>query len=297
MASTPTRSKAVSFNISTSNSSTSTHLTTTRTPTSTKNTQEAGITKRPLSQLPKPSSPLVVQGKSSPNPQSKPAPVTVDSIPTAQHGAKPDLVADIVDGPKTIHPRKLANQGGGAQANRPDSRPGSDIQAIMQKNQDRQTSPSSRHRQQGGGRMYHRSGVRTFANTTSTRDRSPLLDQQKYKASSMSTSQVAQVAHQIRDSVNSASHEQRRALKYDAARLREHLLKVEEEIKNLNRGRGTLELAIQDVRKSLSVNQQSISTQQKKSSRGEEVHACREREREGEREYLGLTITSLSSLC
>ena len=272
MASTPTRSKAVSFNISSSNYSTSTHLTTT--PTSTKNIQEAGITKRPLSQLPKPSSPLVVQGISSPNPQSKSASVTVDSIPTAQHGAKPDLVADIVDGPKTAHPRKLANQGGGAQANRPDSRPGSDIQAIMQKNQDRQASPSSRHRHQGGGRMYHRSGVRTFANTTSTRDRSPLLDQQKYKASSMSTSQVAQVAYQIRDSVNSASHEQRRALKYDAARLREHLLKVEEEIKNLNRGRGTLELAIQDVRKSLSVNQQSISTQQKKSSRGEEVYTC-----------------------
>lgn len=275
MTSTPTRSKAVSFNISSANSSSSSHVTTTRTST---NTQEAGITKRPLSQLPKPSSPLVVQGTSSPNPQSKPAPVTVDSIPTAQHGAKPDLVADIVDEPRAVHPRKLANQGGGAQANRLDSRPGSDIQAIMQKNQDRQASPLSRHHQQGGGRVYHRSGVRTFANTTSTRDRSPLLDQQKYKASSMSTSQVAQVAHQIRDSVNSASHEQRRVLKYDAARLREHLLKVEEEIKNLNRGRGTLELAIQDVRKSLSVNQQSISTQQKKSSRGEEVHVYRERE-------------------
>ena len=125
--------------------------------------------------------------------------------------------------------------------------------------------------------LYHRSGVRTFANTTSTRDRSPLLDQQKCKALSMSNVQVAQVARQIRDSVNSASHEHRRALKFDAARLREHLLKVEEEIKNLNRGRSTLELAIQDVRKSLSINQQSISTQQKKSSRGEEV--CRGRRR------------------
>lgn len=62
-----------------------------------------------------------------------------------------------------------------------------------------------------------------------------------------------------------------RSLKHDVSQLREHLLKVEEEIKNLNRGRNTLEIAVQDIRKALSVNQQSISTQQKKSSRGEEV--------------------------
>ena len=269
MTSTPTRLKAVSFNIPGSKSTRSSNLTTTAATA----TQQTGITNRPQSQLPKPSSPLVVQGISSPKPESKPTPT--DSVPTAQHGAKPDLVADIVDGPKTVHPRKLVNQDG-VQANRPDSRPGSDIQAMMQ-NQDRQVSPLSMHRQQGG-RVYHRStGIRTFANTMSTRDRSPLLDQQKCKALSISNAQVAQVARQIRDSVNSASHEHRRALKYDAARLREHLLKVEEEIKNLNRGRSTLELAIQDMRKSLSVNQQSISTQQKKSSRGEEV--CRERGR------------------
>lgn len=261
MTSTPTRLKAVSFNILGSKSSGPSTLTSIT-------TQETGSTNRPQSQLPKPSSPLVVQGTSSPKPESK-----LTSVPTAQHGAKPDLVADILDRPKAVHPRKVANQDG-VSMTRPESRPGSDVQAVM-KNQDRQASPMSRQRQHGG-RVYHRSGVRTFANTTSTRDRSPLLDQQKYKALSMSNTQVAQVAHQIRDSVNSASHEHRRALKYDAARLREHLLKVEEEIKNLNRGRSTLELAIQDVRKNLSVNQQSISTQQKKSSRGEEVCGRRE---------------------
>ena len=266
MTSTPTRLKAVSFNVPGSKSSSFSNLTTT--PTATTSSQQSDITNRPQSQLPKPSSPLVVQGNSSPKPESKPTPT--GSSPTAQHGAKPDLVADIVDRPKYVHPKKLANQGG-VQASRPYSRPGSDVQAIIQQSKDRQASP---HRQQGGGRLYHRSGVRTFANTISTRERSPLLDQQKYKALSMSNAQVAQVARQIRDSVNSASHEHRRALKYDTARLREHLLKVEEEIKNLNRGRSTLELAIQDVRKSLSVNQQSISTQQKKSSRGEEVCVC-----------------------
>ena len=269
MTSTPTRLKAVSFKLPHSKSSSESTLTTVATEESSSN--------RPQSQLPKPSSPLVVKGASSPKPESP-----AESTPTAQHGAKPDLVADIVDRQKTVHPRKLVNQDS-VQMTRPDSRPGSDIQAIMQ-NQERQMSPMSRWHQQGG-RVYHRSGVRTFANTTSTRDRSPLLDQQKFKALSMSNAQAAQVARHIRDSVNSSNHEHRRALKYDAARLREHLLKVEEEIKNLNRGRSTLELAVQDVRKSLSINQQSISTQQKKSSRGEEV---REREgREGEKERGG----------
>jgi hypothetical protein len=55
-----------------------------------------------------------------------------------------------------------------------------------------------------------------------------------------------------------------RLLKYNVAKLREHHLKVEEEIKHLTRGKSTLELAVQDIRRAISVNQQSVSMQQKK---------------------------------
>lgn len=99
------------------------------------------------------------------------------------------------------------------------------------------------------------------------RDRSPLVERQMF--SRMSPSQVTQVANQVRERANASCHEHIRSLKYEVAKLREHLLRLEEEIKHLNRGRHTLEIAIQDMRKALSVNQQSLSTQQKKSRDGQ----------------------------
>lgn len=99
------------------------------------------------------------------------------------------------------------------------------------------------------------------------RDRSPLVERQMF--SRMSPSQVTQVANQVRERANASCHEHIRSLKYEVAKLREHLLRMEEEIKHLNRGRHTLEIAIQDMRKALSVNQQSLSTQQKKSRDGQ----------------------------
>ena len=107
------------------------------------------------------------------------------------------------------------------------------------------------------------------SSSTPTRDGSPLFSHQE--KSRISKSSTAAIAREVRDRTNSESHEHVRSLKQDVSQLREHLLKVEEEIKNLSRGRNTLEIAVQDIRKALSVNQQFISTQQKKSSRGEEV--------------------------
>ena len=252
MTSSPLRSKAVSFNIPVSKTSSP------RTLVQTPQTNSSLKPSSPLSSAPapKPETSLL-------DPQSQRV-----STPTAQHGAKPDLVADIIDAPKVANPRKPINHN--SSVSRSDSRAGSDVRGTIESQQKR-TSPSSGKRH-AGGRVYCRSGTRMFANTTSTRDRSPLLDQHKYKALGMSNTQVAEMASQVRGATNASTHEHTRALKYDAARLREHLLRVEEEIKNMNRGRNTLELAIQDVRKALSVNQQSISTQQKKSSRGDEVY-------------------------
>lgn len=78
------------------------------------------------------------------------------------------------------------------------------------------------------------------------------------------------IAHELRQGTNTTSHDHIRRNKYQVARLREQLLRVEEEVKHTSRGRHTLELAIQDIRKALSVSQQSMSAQQKK-MRGTEV--------------------------
>ena len=85
----------------------------------------------------------------------------------------------------------------------------------------------------------------------------------------MTSSEAARVAQQVRDKSSAVAHEHVRAVKYDVARLREHLLRVEEQVKGLSRGKRTLELAVQDVRKDLSANQQSVGMQQKKTRNGE----------------------------
>ena len=75
----------------------------------------------------------------------------------------------------------------------------------------------------------------------------------------------------VRALEDSVTHDHIRLMKYDVARMREKLVKLEEELKLSTRGRATLEEGIQDIRKCISVNQQSISTQQKKAKRSEEV--------------------------
>ena len=256
MAFTPTRLKAVSFKIP-SSASASLGTSTQQPVTASRNNE------RLLS--PKPSSPLNVQGKSQSLNGSRQSPLAsqksdaTNSVPTAQHGAKPDLVADIVeskpsssrDGARLLDSQQKSNG------------------AVSRLTPSHQGSPTTgKHH---GSRVYVRGNARSFASTLMARERSPLLDQHKHKSPKMTTAQAAQIAGQVRCTTNSSCHEHIRALKYDVARLREQLLKIEEEIKNMNRGRTTLELAIQDVRKALSVNQQSISTQQKKSSKGDEV--------------------------
>ena len=82
---------------------------------------------------------------------------------------------------------------------------------------------------------------------------------------------TARAINAARERTNSASRENTRALRYSVVKLRESLLRVEEEVKQTTRGKHTLELAVQDVRKAISVNQQSLSTQQKK-TRAEVVY-------------------------
>ena len=78
-------------------------------------------------------------------------------------------------------------------------------------------------------------------------------------------SEVSLAVNAVRERTNSASRENVRRLKYSVSRLRESLLRVDEEVKLMARGRRVLEMAVQDVRRAISVNQQSVSMQQKKS--------------------------------
>ena len=80
-------------------------------------------------------------------------------------------------------------------------------------------------------------------------------------------SQVTKMAHQLRDQNNSASLDHVRWMKCDVAKMREYLIKIEEEIKLGNRTKSLLDAKVLDLRRCLSVNQQSISSQQKKSYR------------------------------
>lgn len=77
------------------------------------------------------------------------------------------------------------------------------------------------------------------------------------------------VAEKLRLQANGDSLNHVRTIKHQVATLHKHLLKVEDEIKLMNKGRRTLEFAVQDARKSLSVSQQSLSAQQKKARVGQ----------------------------
>ena len=72
------------------------------------------------------------------------------------------------------------------------------------------------------------------------------------------------IAEKMRQQFNHKIHEHVQSVNCEQATLHEHLLKLEDEIKLANKGKSALEKAINDIRKGMSVNQQSISAQQKK---------------------------------
>lgn len=189
----------------------------------------------------------VIQVPSTSSQQSalqKPAPQTHTPQANPLRSPEPDLVADILNRPKSVHPKLLESM----QLDRADSKPTSQQQQQQV--------------EQKGSAINSRSKKAGFI--SSTRERPSVASKRKKEHLN-----PAKTAADIREQTNAASHNHTRSLKYDVGKLRESLLKVEEEIKHLNRGRHTLEMGIHDIRKALSVNQQSISNQQKK-SRGTE---------------------------
>lgn len=173
-------------------------------------------------------------------------PRTAVSLPKTPHPKKlqetavtvhsPAAVSHGLDRPQSEPPRRLSP---GPQDNelRPHSRPSSEQNDIsLELKQKMKPAQNSRTRQCQGVKTHRRP----------------------------KPTDTAQAINAVRERTNSATRDNIRLMKYNVAKLREHLLKVEEEIKKMMRGKNTLEFAVQDIRRSISVNQQSVSTQQKK---------------------------------
>ena len=113
-------------------------------------------------------------------------------------------------------------------------------------------------------------GSPTFAHSTARSHPASKSRVEPASENALNLSKVGKLVEQVRTQSNAASHDVVRAAKYEVSRMYEYLIKVEEEIKLTHKARHTLELAVQDIRKSISLNQQTISSQQKK-ARGSEV--------------------------
>ena len=162
--------------------------------------------------------------------------------------------------PKTPHPKLLHSPPSELHSSpESSSRPLTSQQALRSRESD--TRPQSRPSSEQSTFVLDDRQKKTPPHT-STRRRQFSTDDGRTRLGK--PSDVAAAVYAARERTNSASRDNIRSLKYGVARLRESLLGVEEEVKRMTRGRRTLELAVQDVRRAISVNQQSVSVQQKK---------------------------------
>lgn len=182
--------------------------------------------------------------------------------------SKPDLIADILDQPKTIHPSKMRSQpeqgkaiDSSALVSTSATQRGTDGTSVAMK----EVVPEQKSTKTKQGRSVM-SGHAKVSKANSIRShKAPTSIRQSIRLSQ--SEQVTKMTFQVREQTNVLSLEHVRWIKYDVAKLREHLVKVEEEVKLANRGKIVLDARIFDLRKSLSVNQQSVNAQQKKSRR------------------------------
>ena len=235
------------------------------------------------------SAPITVTRKllSPPPKQATPIP-PVKTTDTRMNSPQPDLIADILDQPgaskkevtwnvkesqvsQEAGKSQTAEKGGevviakGASAEKLEKqeKPQKRAQTAVVKaaSAEKQEKPEKRV-QSGQSKVMkakwskgHRSPISTALSTTSS------------TVNGRRTSQIGQVTSlslRIRDETNVACLDYARWMKHDMAKLREHVIKIEEEIRLGNKAKTTLDTKIFDLRKCLSVNQQSVSAQQKK---------------------------------
>lgn len=212
----------------------------------------------------------------------KSATSNVNSTISSLDKAKPDLIADIVDRPKTATGRTAG--AGDAPQNIIGTPAKGVAKAIVSPSNGNSASACDQVERSDGEKAKSSSiinpGNSCFQASTKNFgfDKNPVHHtgrqcSSKYKITS--SSQVMHMARHCREQCNAATHIHMRTSRHDVAKLRLQLVKLEEEIKQMTRGRGLLVVGIQEMRLSLSVNQQSISTIQKRTKRGAEVGAAK----------------------
>ena len=166
--------------------------------------------------------------------------------------------------PKTPHPKKL--EGHVTDASRPQPELASRPQSVPARHQSSRPQDSElRPHSRPSSEQTDNSARRISAVQSSSRVRQQRRDHvMKTHHNREKLSGTVEAINSVRERTNSASRDGIRTLKYSVVKLRESLLRVEEEIKQMTRGKNTLELAVQEVRKAISVNQQSLCMQQKK---------------------------------
>lgn len=201
--------------------------------------------------------PAVSQDKLSHRATLSPAPPPTVTSPSA----KPDLIADIFEDPKEEKP--TSGVSGPTEKNKSylGSKPGTPQVVEMREVLSERLAASNGQRKQLEGQVLSGQAKVSKAKVIKPRNAAPFGRQLTQSG------QVTKIVYQIREQTNVSCLDYARWMKHDVAKLREHLVKMEDEIKLASKAKTTLDARIFDLRKCLSVNQQSISAQQKKSHR------------------------------
>lgn len=211
------------------------------------------------------------------------SPTTSQITPTRPYSAvtsptaKPDLIADIFDQPKPEQPRCRSSAGESAPPERTEKRAVSSTVtcASSQTPQVEEVVPMKEVLPGGSenvdvGNMKPKQEGRILSEHAKVTKARPIKNHRVVTpgaAKVMQSSQVTKMSHHVREQTNGSCFDHVRCMKHEVAKMREHLVKMEDEIKLANRAKSVLDVKIFDLRKCLSVNQQSISAQQKKSHR------------------------------
>ena len=101
-------------------------------------------------------------------------------------------------------------------------------------------------------------GTHTKKTTTGSKTTAPI-----------SSSQVINHANQVREQMNTTTHVHTRMMRHDVSILRSKMIKIDEEFRLASKSRALLESGLQEVRKSMSVNHQAISTHERRKKTSE----------------------------
>lgn len=208
--------------------------------------------------------------------QSPPSPHST----SATRSPQPDLIAHLIDQSKAVHPNKIKALS--KHSNTTVESPTQGWLVSQYTTTKRINSPEVVTMKEvipgSGEKMDQKiikpkqdrritSGQAKVSKVKSIRGHRMLTGSVQHGGKLTQTSQVTRMAYRVREQTNVSCLEHVRWMKHDVAKLREHLVKIDDEIKLANKAKVFLDTKIFDLRKCLSVNQQSVTAQQKRSHR------------------------------